>query len=302
MRRRPGFTLIELLVTIAIIGILIALLLPAVQSSREAARKTSCRNNLKQIGLALHNYHEQCRLFPPSSTNDVEQGGWIGNPLDRHIHSWGSLLLPFIEEGNLYGMLDYEVSSLDPRNRVVASHVIRSYRCPSYTGPDFSHDHNYTRFSPQYAITNYVAMGSSDVGHLYGQNTGLYKPDGTMYPLSHTAAGDIIDGLSNTIVISESRETNLAVWVDGGTASVVALRYDDNNPPTYAGPEIALNYTPYFEYGDPFAEWGPSSQHEGGAFHLYGDGSVHFISENIAADVYVAAVTRSGRERDDDAF
>ena len=259
-------------------------------------------NNLKQIGLALHNYHDQFLLFPPSSTNDVEQGGWIGNPLDRHIHSWASLLLPFIEESNLYGAIDYNVSSLDPVNRPVASQVIRMYRCPTYTGPDFSHDANYTRFSPQYAIQNYVAMGASDVGHLYGQNTGLFKPDGTMYPLSRNSAEDVIDGLSNTILIAETRETNMMVWIDGGTAAVVALRYDDANSPTYAGPEIALNYTPYFDYSDPFSEWGPSSQHGHGAFHLYADGSVHFIADSIDADVYVAAATRAGQETDDDAF
>jgi len=302
MRRRPGFTLIELLVTIAIITVLIAILLPAVQSSRESARQTSCRNNLKQIGLALHNYHDQHRQFPPSSTNDVEQGGWIGNPLNRHIHSWASLLLPFLEDGNLYDTIDYDVSSLDPTNLAAASQIVRGYRCPSYTGSDFSLDDNYTRFSPQYAIQNYVAMGASHVGHLYGQNTGLFRPDGSIYPLSTTSSDDIKDGLSNTILITESREQNMMVWIDGGTASVVALRYDDANSPTYAGPEIALNYTPYFDYSDPFSEWGPSSEHAGGAFHLYGDGSVHFISDNISADVYVAAVTRSGSETEDDAF
>lgn len=302
MKRRSAFTLIELLVSIALIAVLMALLLPAVQQARQAARRTSCRNHLKQIGLALHNYHDQHRVFPPSNTNDVEQGGWIGNPLNRHLHSWASLLLPQLENSNLYNAIDYEVSSLHPNNREAASQIIPTYRCPAYVGPDFSDDPDYTRFGDRYAIQNYVAMGASDVGHIYGQNTGLFDPDGVMYPLSSHDAADVADGLSNTVLAVETREERMMVWIDGGTAAVVARRYDPANSPTYAGPEISLNFSPYFDYTDPYSEWGPSSQHEGGAFHLYGDGSVHFVNENIAADVYVAACTRAGEEVDDDAF
>lgn len=291
-----GFTLIELLVVIAIIGILVALLLPAVQQARAAARRTHCRNNLKQIGLAIHNYHDVHRRFPPGNTNDVEQGGWIADPLARHIHSWESMILPFIEASPLYESIDYDVSALHPNNLPAASTVIPAYRCPSYTGPEYSTDENYTRFAPNYAISNYVAMGASDVGHIYGQNTGLFQPDGTIYPLSGTRAAEVSDGLSNTVVIVETREEKMAVWIDGGTAAVVALRYDPGNSPTYAGTEIALNYSPYFDYSDPYAQWGPSSRHTGGAFHLLGDGSVQFISENIDAGVYVALSTRAGRE------
>ncbi|REJ91617.1 MAG: DUF1559 domain-containing protein [Planctomycetota bacterium] len=302
MQRRSAFTLIELLVVIALIGLLVALLLPAVQQAREAARRTQCRNHLKQIGLALHNYHDQFGVFPPSSTNDVEQGGWIGDPLSRHLHSWSSLLLPHLDDGNLYRSIDYNVSSLHPNNRDAASHIVSTYRCPSYVGADFSDDPNYTRFGDRYAIQNYVAMGGSDVGHIYGQNTGLFDPDGTIYPLSSHDAADVTDGLSNTILVAETREERMMVWIDGGTAAVVARRYDGANSPTYAGPEISLNYSPYFDYSDPYSEWGPSSQHEGGAFHLYGDGSVHFLSDHISADVYVAAATRASHEIDEDAF
>jgi len=279
-----------------------ALLLPAVQQAREAARRTSCRNNLKQMGLALHNYHDLHGVFPSSNTNDVEQGGWIGNPLNRHLHSWASLLLPQLDQSNLYNTIDYNISSMHPDNQDAAAQILPVFRCPAYTGPAFSTDSNYTRFSDRYAIQNYAAMGSSDVGHIYGQNTGLFDPDGTIYPLSNHDTADVTDGLSNTIVIVETREENMMVWIDGGTAAVVARRYDASNSPTYAGPEISLNYHPYFDYSDPYSEWGPSSEHQGGAFHLYGDGSVHFISENISGDVYVAAATRAGNEVDDDAF
>ncbi|MCH7686006.1 MAG: DUF1559 domain-containing protein [Planctomycetes bacterium] len=299
MSKRPhGFSLIELLVVIAIIAILIALLLPAVQQAREAARRTQCRNNLKQIGLALHNYLDQFRVFPPSNTNDVEQGGWIGNPLNRHIHSWASLILPQIDSAPLYNSINYSVSSLHPNNLPVASQVIPIYKCPSYSGPTYSTDRNYTRFAPNYAIQNYVAMGASDVGHIYGQNTGLFEPDGVIYPLSSTRAAEITDGMSNTMLIVETREEKNAVWIEGGTAAVVARRYDASNPPTYAGTEISLNYQPYFDYSNPKSEYGPSSMHPGGVFHLIGDGSVRFISENISASIYVGLATRAGGETD----
>jgi len=302
MRRSPGFTLIELVV-VAIIGLLVAIVLPAVQQAHEAARRVQCGNNLKQIGLALHNYHALFRLFLPSSTSDVEQGGWLIDPHAKHLHSWASLLLPQIYRANLYHRIDYSVSSLDPMNLAAASQIIPTYRCPSYSGPDFSTDDNYTRFSAKYAIQNYVAMGASDVGHIYGQNTGLFVPDGTIYPLSSTSSSAIDDGLSNTILIVETREERMMVWIDGGTAAVVAQRYDETNPPTYAGPEISLNYKSYFDYSNPMSEYGPLSMHPGGAFHLLGDGSVCFISDSISASIYVGLATRAGGETiDSDSF
>lgn len=297
--RRTGFTLIELLVVIGIMAVLIALLLPAVQQARETARRASCMNNLKQIGLALHNYHELHRRFPPSSTSDVEQGGWIGNPQSRHIHSWTSLLLPQLDLSTVSNAIDYDVSALHPNNYEIAGKVLPVFRCPSYSGRDHTNDPHYTRFGTPFAIQNYVAMGSSDVGHLYGQNSGIFRPDGIMHPLSSNGTRDVTDGLSHTIQIVETREEKMMVWIDGGTAAVVARRFDESNSPTYAGPEIALNYRPYFEYSDPRSEWGPSSQHVGGAFHLFGDGGVRFISENISAQVYVNASTRNGSETDD---
>ena len=297
MIARRGFTLIELLVVIAIIAILMALVLPAVQQAREAARLTQCRNNVKQIGIALHNYIDLHGVFPPGSTNDVEQGGWIGNPQNRHIHSWLSMILPQLEQHALYDDIDFDLSSMHPNNRPAASNVIAAYRCPSFSGYQFSTGPSYTRFSPKYATTNYVAMGSSDVGHIYGQNTGLMSPDGTIYPLSKSRPADVRDGLSHTIVCVETREEAMTVWIDGGTASVVALRYDPFNGPTYAGTEISLNYQPYFDYPNPHAQSSvrPACT-SGGGVHLLGDGSVRFISENIAASVYVALTTRAGGE------
>jgi prepilin-type N-terminal cleavage/methylation domain-containing protein len=294
-RARAGFTLIELLVVIAIVAVLAALLMPAVQQARESARRTQCANNLKQFGLALHSYHDAHRRFPPSSTSDVEQGGWIGNPLARHLHSWCAFVLPQLDQGTLYNQLNFNVSSFHPNNRAVAETTLPVFHCPSFTGPTFSPDENYTRFG-NFALANYVAMGATSVGAIYGGNSGLFVPDGVIYPLSSVSARDISDGLSNTLLLVETREQHQAAWTDGGVMAVVALSYDEANSPTYAGLEIALNHTPYFEYLNIKADWGPSSQHHGGAFHLFGDGDVRFLSQHISRSVYVAITTRYGGE------
>jgi prepilin-type N-terminal cleavage/methylation domain-containing protein len=289
---RNGFTLIELLVTIAIIAVLIALLLPAVQQAREAARRTQCRNNLKQIGLALHNYESTFGRFPPGSTSIIDFGVWTTNPTRYHLHSWASLILPNLDQANLQNLVNYNLSALDPLNVSAAGQKIPSYRCPSYTGNDFSQEPLYVALSPRYAIRNYVALGSTTVGNLW------QTPDGCLYARSNTRLADITDGSSNTIMIGETREQNAAVWIDGGTAFVTSRRYNDGNPPSYAGTEISMNLTPYYiAAGQGIdAAWGPSSQHVGGAQHLLGDGSARFVSQNIAASVYDALVTRAGSE------
>ena len=293
--RPHGFTLVEVLVVIAIIAILIALLLPAVQQARESARRTGCRNNLHQIGLALHNYETQHKVFPPSTTSQIDFGVWSANPTDYHLHSWTSMLLPHLEESPLYDRLNFNVSAVHPQNYPAAAALVSVYRCPSFSGPVFSADPLYTQLSPTFALRNYAAMGSVDVGGLW------LRPDGAIFPRSNTRMTDIRDGTSHTILITESREEKAAAWIDGGTAAVVARRYDDNNPPSYAGPETSLNYKPYFRYtGAINSDYGPSSQHSGGAMHLLADGSVKFISNTVNGDVYDSMVTIAGKEPPDD--
>ena len=247
-----------------IIGMLLALLLPAVQASRAAAWRSSCSNNMKQIGLAIQSYESSFKVFPPSSTSDITRWRRFGRRYNNH--SWASLILPYVEMDSLADTIDYSISSMQGTNLAAASTVVPIYRCPAYTGPDFSQDINCAGGSRNssdynYAIGNYVAMGASDVGRIWGVSL---QPYGALFPLSQTSPADVRDGLSNTILIVESREERMRVWIDGRTAAFTALRYDRRNHPTYAGTEVSLNYTPYYDGRTVKSDYGPSSMHSGG--------------------------------------
>jgi prepilin-type N-terminal cleavage/methylation domain-containing protein len=294
---REGFTLVELLVVIAIIGLLVALLLPAVQAAREASRRTACSNNLKQIGLGISNYQLTHTAYPPSSLDDLSE------TLDLAIyddgsetrHSWGSLILSFVELNTLADRIDRKVHALSTsaEHRQAASTIVPLYRCPSYIGADFSQANRYDELDPRFAIGNYTALGASTVGNLWGADL---EPDGVVIPGGDVAPKDVLDGLSHTVFIVETREESLAAWADGLTAAVTALVYDDLDFPRYAAEKVSLNYSPYFDYPSDSAQYGPSSMHAGGAFHLFGDGSVQFVRDEVNLDVYVALSTREGEE------
>ncbi len=297
-----AFTLIELLVVMGIMGLLVALLLPAVQAARESSRRTHCLNNLKQIGLALGQYADVHKRLPPASTSGVDFGVWsYAYDPDVHLHSWRSLILPFVEGQNLAVNIDYTTSSLGPHNRQPAATIVQLYRCPSFIGEPFTGEPLYHAIGSDFAIANYLAMGATTVGSLWSPGPdGRRHPNGVMYCLSDTAPKDITDGLSRTIFVVETREQNAAVWIDGTAAAAVAHPFDIGVVPEYARPEISLNYTPYYEYGDPHDSidslYGPSSMHPAVVQHLFGDGSARGISEEVDRRLYDALVTRAGDE------
>jgi prepilin-type N-terminal cleavage/methylation domain-containing protein len=300
---RRAFTLIELLAVVAIIGVLVALLLPAIQASREAARRSNCVNNLKQLGIALHNYADTYARLPPASTSPVDVGVWnYATDPTVHLHSWAGLILPFIEEEPLWRSIDFNRSSLAPENQPAASRQINAFRCPSYTGNEFSTNKKYVAISPNFAIRNYVALGASTIGSLWAPGVdGKRRPDGSIYPESETKFKDITDGLSHTVLLGETREQDIAVWIDGTGAAAVAHPFSPDIVPSYALEASSLDFTPYYQWGDTGdsvdCEYGPSSEHSGGVVnHLMADGSVVAFSGGMDPKLYAALVTRAGAE------
>uniref|UniRef100_A0A7C2JX84 DUF1559 domain-containing protein n=1 Tax=Schlesneria paludicola TaxID=360056 RepID=A0A7C2JX84_9PLAN len=314
-RSRRGFTLIELLVVIAIIAILIALLLPAVQQAREAARRTQCRNNLKQIGLALHNYHDAFGLFPYSTTGDGNCTNTTGLPQVKNHRGW-ALLLPYLDQSPLYNQFNFSYSASDctylgsaaatvvvpaqtgtpvNNNDQLVSRVLTALLCPSddgdpyYRGNSSAYHISAASFNSGYygAKTSYdfsIRTGSRctlwnnlaiDQRRLFGQE-------------SNSKVDSMKDGSSNTVAVVE---TTLEVY-DG-----VAPRWGYSN---HVGQGVDLFSTSSRKINDwlccgwatpPFqqsnkpgrlAEWGtPGSTHVGGCHVLLGDGAVRFISENV---------------------
>jgi hypothetical protein len=222
-------------------------------------------------------------------------GVWYPNPAQFRLQSWTSMLLPFLDQKNLWDEIDFGLSALDERNLNAATHILPVFRCPTYSGPDYSQCPLYVALSPHYALRNYVGMGATTIGKLW------HKPNGVFYASSSTRMTDIKDGTSMTIFVAETREVNMAVWIDGTTASLAGHPYNEDAPPDYAFPQTALNFSPFFisvlGAGNLVeCQYGPSSMHPGGVQHLFGDGSVHFLSPNIRPTVYDALITINGAE------
>jgi prepilin-type N-terminal cleavage/methylation domain-containing protein len=302
VRRARGVTLVEVLVVVAIIGLLVGLLLPAVQAAREAARRTQCGNHLRQLGVAIHRYESNTQGLPAASTDPVVDGvwNWTDTPTALH-HGWATLLLPYLEQSALHSLVDRTKSAFDPANRSAARTVIPVYRCPSFPGTPFVMDPLYLSLGSPYALRNYVAMGATTAGRLYWEPS-FKTPetqDGSIYPQSRTRFRTISDGLSHTVLLSETREQNAAAWIDGSTSSITSRRIDASNSPTYTGPENALNYVPYYRYGGGQSidmDYGPSSAHVGVVGQLLADGSVQFLADSTEPTVYDGLVTRAGGE------
>ncbi|MAC51411.1 Type II secretion system protein G precursor [Gimesia maris] len=291
---RRGFTLIELLVVIAIIAILIALLLPAVQQAREAARRSTCKNNLKQIGLALHNYHETHSCFPPGGIGWTFTASSSDNP---QLNSMGPMvmILPFMDMANIYNQFDFSLSYANPANVGLAANIIPTYLCPSYSGETVISEHGYRGWntSTKKAITNYLGVaGYASTGAQVGIRNSTSLPAnqrGIFWPNSNTRMRDITDGSSNTFIFGEFKpsimsdvgwgsngacyDNRCSPWVRGitleGSGAVKVMRY---------GPNQVFPKTAYINDWTvvPF-----SSQHVGGVHMLNADGGVVFVSENI---------------------
>ena len=328
-RKKTGFTLVELLVVIAIIGILVALLLPAVQAAREAARKMSCGNNLKQMGVALHNYHETYKRLPI-------KGLYFWTRQSRNGYTWTSSargsefvrLLPFMEQDPLYQKIDMEIAgsnALAPYNSAIADAttnpptLVRAVAIPSYLCPSADVDVHLTGANPfrDRAIHCYaVSYGSQRFasrsnwcndypGNVFGTGPANFGNDARGYRLSGLFCRgpwaarfrDITDGTAQTIAIGEMLP-NRSGHHSGGW-----FRYNS----VYAGTPAPINY-PTRGIGEPghpgagncghYSNWqssiGFKSKHKGGAQFVFADGSVHLLPETIDYMTY----QRLGDRRD----
>ncbi len=294
---RRAFTLVELLVVIAIIGILVALLLPAIQAAREAARRSECSNKLKQIGVALHNYHDTYNVFPPGW---ISQQGMPGGG-SGYAWGWGTSILPFMELQSLpeqirYGQITIYAAAGDPNIRQLMQIPIPAYRCPSDTAPETN---NWLTMNGQaLATSNYVGAHNSD--HFYssgGTRAADHSERGGMF---HSQGGvklaGVLDGTSNTWMVGERKwhfydvfgnklisaaghafgsviEPHSHTWRRGYQLAVGVYRMNlddtDQTGQIYGG-EVSQRGAQGF-----------SSNHPGGAMFCLADASVRFVSDTI---------------------
>lgn len=327
--RCRGFTLIELLVVIAIIAILIALLLPAVQQAREAARRSECKNNLRQLGIGLHNYHETHKIFP--------FGYYVGARLQ--VSTWGIQLLPFIEQGPLYQMIDHGVPPFDQagaigfdaaagqNNVLLIQTQIPLFLCPSTPGGGETYmgslpanaggpgvpplDLTWMAARSDYCISTGVRGDFGNIayaGNQGGDRDGAIQPGG-LFGRANNRIRNITDGTSNTILLGE-RAGGATIYRKNRVDSMLTSTFGPLNGGgwgDFLNGEHWLKGALYDGTDGP--DGGPCginctnlrgggfySFHPGGAHFLLGDGHVRFISENIAQHTLASLITRGKGE------
>lgn len=300
-RPRPrGFTLIELLVVIAIIAILIALLLPAVQQAREAARRTQCKNNCKQIGLALHNYHDVFFRFPPGATSCIPCAAYVFD--GRSGHAIYADILPYLDQAPAYNKLNWTIpgyswyfSSLDAQHESVMRLKIPAYQCPSSTTKTFWNYSSAADFFDQEQAHYVPIAGSARAaalnGRSYTSSGGVFQKNG------NKGVRDMTDGASNSMLFGEysgrAKGTGTKQTEAEANSNVNGQPWygfyegDGAGAATYhAHKTVAYAPNLYWYPAVMFNQQSLKSEHTGGIHVLMGDGAVRFISENINLTTY----------------
>ena len=312
MARRTGFTLVELLVVIAIIGLLVALLLPAVQAARETARRSQCDNNLKQIGLAIVMYNDARTVLPSSYCTTPGGGGAMGSP-DPTTGDTGPgwtlfvQIMPYIEEAALKNSFNTRLPCWDPSNLTAATTRVSAFRCPSVGDDSTTYSVIGPSGSPIYTFArgHYSAMaGRFDVWDNSAADLSTYA-DGVFYRNSKTRLKQITDGTSHTMFVCEQTPRHSdSTWVGivpgsqtcpgplfpGGDCDDAAAQVNVHAGP--GGDPLPVILTPNLT-SDTDNTW---SDHPAGCNILFGDGSVHFIPDEIDPLTWSALSTRAGGE------
>lgn len=322
--KKNGFTLVELLVVIAIIGILIGMLLPAVQQVREAARRTQCLNKMRQLGLALHNYESAFKAFPPSRSEPddlIVPSTRTANPgAETSFQSWTTLILPYIEQGNLADTFDFTQAWFDDVNSsnfVTIQTQVDLFICPSTPQSNRVDDfHVVGAAAGDYGSINEVKK------KVYTQVLGLPEPpssarQGVLSKFARNPMSNIADGTSNTLMLAEAAGQPECYIGRGLMTADDFAAYTDDKVVNFNGRFVAVDGTGWADPDCGFSingatnngleKYGPKminainiseaySFHPGGAVFGAADGSVHFLNESIGAQAFVDLCTSRGGE------
>jgi len=334
--RARAFTLIELLVVIAIIGVLVALLLPAVQQARESARRTQCRNNMKQLAIALHNYHDTHRTFPSATVTALTAPAACGSSTWKRNSglSWRVMILPYIDQAPLYSLFDFNggmyscqgAYAIGNNTGTVNTTVIQAYLCPSDPTPQVCTFPG-PQGAPVSAGTNYAeaVRARGDASHYVPSGNPAPTMDMGVLCVAGANLKECLDGASNTVLVGEVfRGKNFAStsggftvngercrrWLESCAYCQINAGVSVNN--AQISPANPKGYVLQRRINDPqpdqidWVDWsaggglGPrnmSSTHDGGGFALFGDGSVKFVSQNINYILWAHAFSRNGGEQ-----